>query len=96
MSSNTLLITVQQLKERTSLHSNVDEKLVVPDIKYCQDAYIMPLLGTALMAKLQDQIEALPTGKPSGDYLTLWENYLLDALILLQSVWLSLIRTGSG
>lgn len=80
MSSNTLLITVQQLKDRTGLHSNVDEKQVIPDIKYCQDAYIMPLLGTALMAKLQEQIEEEVSGKPTGDYLTLWENYLLDAL----------------
>jgi hypothetical protein len=79
MSSNTLLITVQQLKDRTGLHSNVDEKQVIPDIKYCQDAYIMPLLGTALMNKLQEDIEG-ETGKPTGDYLTLWENYLLDAL----------------
>ena len=80
MSSNTLLITVQQLKDRTGLHSNVDEKLVAPDIKYCQDAYIMPLLGTALMNKLQDEIENDASGKPTGNYLTLWESYLLDAL----------------
>lgn len=77
MSSNTLLISVQQLKERTGLHSNVDEKQVTPDIKYCQDAYIMPLLGTALMDKLQADIEA---GAPTGNYLTLWSNYVLDAL----------------
>ena len=77
MSSNTLLISVQQLKERTGLHSNVDEKQVTPDIKYCQDAYIMPLLGTALMDKLQADIEA---GAPTGNYLTLWSDYVLDAL----------------
>ena len=62
------------------MHSNVDEKLVAPDIKYCQDAYIMPLLGTALMNKLQDEIENDASGKPTGNYLTLWESYLLDAL----------------
>ena len=50
-------MTVQQLKDRTGLHSNVDEKQVKPDIKYCQDAFILPLLGTALMNKLQDDIE---------------------------------------
>ena len=77
MSSNTLLISVQQLKERTGLHSNVDEKQVTPDIKYCQDAYIMPLLGTALMEKLQADIEA---GIPTGNYLILWNDYVLDAL----------------
>lgn len=77
MSSNTLLMTVQQLKDRTGLHSNVDEKQVKPDIKYCQDAFILPLLGTALMNKLQDDIEA---GLPTGNYLILWRDYLLDAL----------------
>lgn len=78
MSSNTLLISVQQLKERTGLHSNVDEKLVTPDIKYCQDAFIMPLLGTALMNKLQDEIDV--NNAPTGAYLTLWRDYVLDAL----------------
>lgn len=78
MSSNTLLMTVQQLKDRTGLHSNVDEKLLVPDIKYCQDAFILPLLGTALMDKIQADIEA---DTLSGNYLALWENYLLDALM---------------
>ena len=77
MSSNTLLITVQQIKDRTGLHSNVDEKQIKPDIKYCQDAYILPLLGTALMNKLQDDIEV---GLPIGNYLILWRDYLLDAL----------------
>lgn len=77
MSSNTLLMTVQQLKDRTGLHSNVDEKQVKPDIKYCQDAFILPLLGTALMNKLQDDIES---GLPTGNYLILWRDYLLDAL----------------
>lgn len=78
MSSNTLLMTVQQLKDRTGLHSNVDEKMIVPDIKYCQDAFILPLLGTALMDKLQSDIKA---DTISGNYKTLLNNYLLDALM---------------
>ena len=77
MSSDTLLLTVQQIKDRTGLHSAVDEKQVRPDIKYCQDAYILPLLGTALMNKLQDDIEI---GLPTGNYLILWRDYLIDAL----------------
>ena len=77
MSGNTLLITVQQIKDRTGLHSAVDEKQVKPDIKYCQDAFILPLLGTALMEKLQDDIDA---GLPTGNYLILWRDYILDAL----------------
>lgn len=77
MSSNTLLISVQQIKDRTGLHSNVQDSEVLPDIKYCQDAYIMPLLGTALMNKLQTD---LSSGLPTGNYLVLWRDYVLDAL----------------
>ena len=78
MSSNTLLIKVQQIKDRTQLHSNVDEKLVKPDIKFAQDAYILPILGTALMNKLQTDIN---NGGPSGNYATLVNNYIVDALV---------------
>lgn len=77
MSINTLLISSQQIKDRTGLHSNVDEKLVNPDIKYAQDAYILPLLGTALMDRMQDFIEA---DNLSGVYATLYNVYLIDAL----------------
>lgn len=78
MSSNTLLITVQQIKDRTALHSNVDEKMVKPDIKYAQDAYILPMLGTALMLKLQADIEA---DNVTGNYETLLNQYIVDALV---------------
>lgn len=78
MSSNTLLISVQQIKDRTGLHSNVQEQQVLPDIKYCQDAYIMPLLGTALMNKIQDGVE---NDNLAGQYLTLYNEYIIDALI---------------
>lgn len=78
MSSNTLLITVQQIKDRTQLHSNVDEKLVKPDIKFAQDAYILPMLGTALMNRLQSDIDG---GGVSGNYATLLNDYIVDALV---------------
>jgi hypothetical protein len=48
MSANTLLISVSTLKERTHIHDNIDEKMIFPDIKYVQDTYIHPVLGTAL------------------------------------------------
>ena len=78
MSNNTLLISVQDIKDRTGLHANGDEKLIYPDIKYCQDCFILPILGTALMTKLQTDISS--SGQPSGNYLTLWSNYIKDAL----------------
>lgn len=78
MSSNILLISVQAIKDRTGLHSNVDEKQVKPDIKYCQDAYILPLLGSALMDKIQTDLEGLGV---TGNYATLLNDYIVDALV---------------
>ncbi len=39
MSLNTLFISVQNIKDRSGLHANVDEKLVLPEIKTAQDMY---------------------------------------------------------
>lgn len=80
MSANTLLISVAMLKERTVIHDNIDEKLIFPDIKFAQDAYIHPLLGTALFRKLQDLIEADATMAGAGNYKTLLDTYIIDAL----------------
>ncbi len=65
MSKNILLISETILKERTKLHSNVDPKLLFPDIKVAQDMYIEPLLGTALYNKILDDINA---GTLTGAY----------------------------
>ena len=78
MSRNTLLIMPSLLKERTGVHDNVDDKLISPEIKAAQDLYILPLLGSALMTKLQNDIES--TGTTTGDYLTLLDEYLVDCL----------------
>jgi hypothetical protein len=66
------------IKERTSLHDNVDDKLISPEIKAMQDMYIMPLLGSTLMNKLQSDIAA--TGTTTGNYKTLLDDYILDCL----------------
>jgi hypothetical protein len=78
MSSNTLLILPKLLKERSSLHENVDDKLIYPEIKAAQDMYIMPLLGSTLMNKLQTDIAA---GTLSGNYKLLMYNYLIDTIV---------------
>ena len=57
MSRNILFITPQTIKERTSLHNNVDEKLISPEIMTAQDMFIHPCLGTGLYERLQDGIE---------------------------------------
>jgi hypothetical protein len=73
MSRNTLFISVKTIKERTGLHANVDEKLILPEILTAQDMYILPALGTGLYNRLQDGID--------GNNLTAAETDLLDSYI---------------
>lgn len=82
MSLNVLLIGDVIIKERTSIHGNIDPKLIYPDIKVAQDMYILPLLGSALFDKLQSLISA-NTLSASGneDYKLLLDKYIIDTLI---------------
>lgn len=79
MSKNVLFISVEMLKERTGIHSNIDPKLLYPEIKTAQDMYIHPILGTALFDKLIDDINV--SGTTTGNYKTLLDNYIVDALM---------------
>ena len=78
MSKNILLITDEVIKERSGLHGNIDPQLINPEIKLAQDRYIHPILGTALFRKLQDDIE---NDTLAGNYQTLMDDYIVDALI---------------
>jgi hypothetical protein len=78
MSKNTLFISVQSIKDRTGLHANVDEKLVLPEIKTAQDMYILPALGSALYAELQTAVEA---NSFTNLQTTLLDDYIVDCLI---------------
>jgi hypothetical protein len=82
MSKNILLISVEILKERTDIHGNVDAKLIYPHIKYVQDAFIKPILGSALFDKLQALIDAgTITSGANADYKLLIDEYLIDTII---------------
>jgi len=78
MSKNTLFISVQNIKDRTGLHANVDEKLVLPEIKTAQDMYILPALGSGLYNELQTAINA---NTLTGLQTSLLNDYVADALI---------------
>lgn len=78
MSLNVLFISDTIFIERTTMHGNVDPKLLYPEIKAAQDMYILPLLGTALYSKLQTDITG---GTVSGYYLTLLNDYIIDTLV---------------
>jgi len=78
MSLNTLFISVQSIKDRTGLHANVDEKLVLPEIKTAQDMYILPALGSTFYNRLQDCVNNCTLNM---DEQTLLDNYIADCLI---------------
>lgn len=78
MSLNTLFISVQGIKDRTGLHANVDEKLVLPEIKTAQDMYILPTLGSTLYNRLQAGITA---NNLNANEVILLNNYIADCLI---------------
>jgi hypothetical protein len=78
MSLNTLFISVQSIKDRTGLHANVDEKLILPEIKTAQDMYIMPALGSTFYNRLQAGING---NNLNADEQSLLNNYVTDCLI---------------
>lgn len=79
MSLNVLIMSVTMFKDRTSVHGNIDDNLIKPEIKAAEDMYIHPILGTALYNKIINDINV--SGTPLGsDYVTLVNNYILDAL----------------
>jgi hypothetical protein len=84
MSKNTLLVLPGLVKERTGLHTNIDDKLIAPEIKAVQDLYIMPLLGSTLFNKIQDDIATsinpLVAEKLTGAYKILMDDYLIDII----------------
>lgn len=77
MATVTYIILPSVVKERMSLHDNVDDKLIYPEIKAVQDLYIMPLLGSTLYNKILTDIAA---GTLAGDYKDLMDNYLIMAI----------------
>lgn len=70
---NTLFIGANTIKERTAVHSNIDDKSIMSEIKTAQDMFILPALGSALYNRLQDGID--------GSNLTVQETALLDNYI---------------
>ena len=78
MSKNTLFISVQNIKDRTGFHANVDVILVLPEIKTAQDMYILPALGSALYNQLQTAVEG---NTYTNEETTLLDDYIADCLV---------------
>lgn len=75
---NICFINVNTIKERSALHSNVDDKLILPEILTAQDMYILPALGTALYNRLQDGID---NNNLTTDEIDLLDNFITNALV---------------
>ena len=74
----TLFISATKLKKDTALSGSVDDNMIHPYVLNAQTKEIFPYLGTDLYNKLQSDI----TGSSlSGNYQTLVENYIQDALV---------------
>jgi hypothetical protein len=78
MSKNILFLDENTVKSRSNLNENVDPKLITPAIKYCQDIYIEPVLGTELFRKIQGDVSGQTL---AGEYKTLVDEYLTDVLL---------------
>src|SRR5262245_35233178 len=74
----TLLMTPNLLKQLSQAHSNIDDKLITPEIIANQDMYIMPLLGSSLFDRLISEVK---NNTLTGDYLTLHEQYVIKCLL---------------
>lgn len=83
MSQDILLISDTMIKDRTSVHGNIDPKLIYPNIKVAQDMYIHPILGSALYNKLQTIVSdgTISSSAPLAPYKLLVDRYIVDALI---------------
>lgn len=75
---NICFINVNTIKERSALHTNVDDKLILPEILTSQDMYILPALGTALYNRLQAGIES---ANLTADEIDLLDNFITNPLV---------------
>ena len=77
-----LFILDTTIKERTGLHTNIDSKLILPDIKIVQDMFIEPILGTNLYEKIEALISSNEIILPeNSEYKTLLDKYIVDAMV---------------
>jgi hypothetical protein len=75
---NICFINVNTIKERSALHTNVDDKLILPELLAAQDMYLLPALGTALYNRLQTGIES---ANLTADEIDLLDNFITNPLV---------------
>ena len=78
------IVTVNDLKNFTSIGENVDPDLLFPHLLISQQLYIQPVLGDALY---NDIVSRFDNQQLTGDTATLYEQYIIPALAY--SAWFS-------
>jgi hypothetical protein len=78
-----LLISENNLKERSIINDNVDWQTIKPVVMVVQDIYLQKLIGTDLYQKLMSDViaslQTVPTPIPTN-YKTLIDDYISDYL----------------
>lgn len=73
-----ILLKPDELTKNTILGGNIDVDRYVPCIKAFQNTHIKPLLGVELYTKISQDFYS---GSLSGNYLTLYEDYVKEMVI---------------
>jgi len=82
--SEILLVNRADIMRLTGLNGNIDETKILPHINTAQDIHLQPIIGTNLMQKIKDLIEAgTLTFSLNPYYYTLTYTYITPALVYL-------------
>ena len=76
-----LFVNEDKLKSSTAINYNVDTAFLLPFLKIAQDKHLQIILGTKLYDKLQDDIAGVEDATLTGNYKTLVDDYIQDAII---------------
>ena len=76
-----LFVNEDKLKSSTAINYNVDTAFLLPFLKIAQDKHLQIILGTKLYDKLQNDIAGVDGASLTGNYKTLVDDYIQDAII---------------
>ena len=80
--TNALFISEYYIKNNSEIDDNVDVKLLLPTVVYCQRQYIKNTIGSPLYDAIEAEISATPQGTiATAAYLTLVDTYIAPALL---------------
>jgi len=82
MATEVLLINRADIMRLTGLNGNIDEDKILPHVLTSQDIHIQPIIGTKLLQKCKDLIEAGTIGDAGNEaYEPLVYTYITPVLV---------------